>query len=229
MRSVPIWLITLLTMFLMPSAFAGEAGIVWLQGRVEVHSPDGKVRRAEKGKPLSEGDTVRSGADGAAIIELEDGSRLKVREGSTLKLTAFKLVEGARKTTLELLGGSVFSKVAKLGAGDQFSLQAATAIAGVRGTEFFTSFGGKVGASAAADIWLCVNEGTVEVKATDEKSVAVKAGEGIVVPEGKTVTPPKAYAWTKKLNWNMEPEKGEVRDRTPLEKLYRDARETHYD
>lgn len=210
-------------------AYAGEAQFTWVQGRVEVLDADGKARRGEKGKPIAEGETVRSGTDGGAIVELEDGSRMKLREGSSLKLTRYKLQEGARKTSLELLGGAVFSKVAKLGVDDRFTLQVATAIAGVRGTEFFASFGRKVGGAAAADVWLCVNEGAVEVKAEGDKGVAVKAGEGIVVPEGKTVTPPRPYAWTKGLNWNMDPAKGEVRDRTRLDKLYRDPREVHYD
>ena len=70
-------------------------------------------------------------------------------------------------------------------------------------------------------VWLCVNDGTVEVAiAGTDDSVLVNEGEGINILGGKELTDPEAYAWTKDLNWNTDPSAGNVKDETSLESAY---------
>jgi hypothetical protein len=70
----------------------------------------------------------------------------------------------------------------------------------------------------AADIWLCVNDGTVEVMIPETgDSILVNEGEGINILGGRALTAPEAYEWTKDLNWNTDPDAGNVKDETDLD------------
>ena len=80
------------------------------------------------------------------------------------------------------------------------------------------------------DIWLCVNEGTVEVAIVEsDESVLVEEGEGINIVGGNRLTKPRFYPWTQKLNWNSDPRAGEVSDRTDLDQAYSDLLDQDYD
>jgi hypothetical protein len=80
------------------------------------------------------------------------------------------------------------------------------------------------------DLWLCVNEGSVEVALqTGENSVLVTEGEGITIPAGKRLTNPRFYSWTENLNWNNDPGKGNLLDKTDLNAAYADLRDFDYD
>ena len=95
---------------------------------------------------------------------------------------------------------------------------------GVRGTEFFASYG------SGKDIWMCVNEGIVSVKSKSEnKQTLVNAGEGVVIKKGSGTSKPKPLAWTKKLNWNMDPKVGEVVNKVSIEAAYSDLLDEDYD
>lgn len=101
-------------------------------------------------------------------------------------------------------------------------------VAAVRGTEFYFAYGNKK--KTKADMWLCVNEGKVNVvDSATSSNVDVNAGEGIIIPTDKQIPKPKAYAWTKKLNWNMDAEKGDVEDKTSLKGAYKDLLKNNYD
>jgi len=101
-------------------------------------------------------------------------------------------------------------------------------VAGVRGTEFFVAYGRKI--EDEYDVWLCVNDGAVEVALPEVGSSAVvEEGEGINILGGNRLTEPEFYPWTEKLNWNMEPEKGDVRDTTDLDEAYADLLDQDYD
>ena len=194
------------------TSFAAE--LKYLSGHVTVEDKPGL-----KGQKLMEGQTVRTGAEAAALLELDDGSRLKLNPNSELRLDHFRA-----NTDLTLGSGAVFSEVHKQAGTKQFMIRTKTAVMGVRGTKFFAGYGKKK--AEGADLWMCVSEGRVEVESPGKK-VSVGAGEGVFVPAGKDTTAPKAYAWTRGLNWNMQPEKGELIDRTHIE--YKDLLEQNYD
>jgi ferric-dicitrate binding protein FerR (iron transport regulator) len=66
-----------------------------------------------------------------------------------------------------------------------FEIRTETTVAGVRGTEFFMSYGRLI--EENPDIWLCVNMGVVEVAVEGrDETVSVEAGEGITIPGGET-------------------------------------------
>jgi hypothetical protein len=102
-----------------------------------------------------------------------------------------------------------------------------TVAAAVRGTRFFTAYG-RAGAGGR-DLWVCVDEGVVEVRTSASKgALSVPAGKGVLIKSGRALTKPQAYDWTKKLNWNMDAGAGSVEDKTNLDAAYSDLLDQDY-
>jgi ferric-dicitrate binding protein FerR (iron transport regulator) len=207
-----------------PAAAPPPARLAFVFGGVTVESKDG-ARAGQTGAALADGDAVATAAGATAIVELADGSRLKLRESSRLVLT---LPNGRSLVTEILLSlGSVFARVTKRRNGEEFHVRTRTAVAAVLGTQFFTAYGRD--RNKARDLWVCVNEGVVEVKTTAAKAaLSVPAGKGVLIKSGLDVTKPQAYDWTKKLNWNMDPKAGAVEDKTILDAAYADLLDQDY-
>lgn len=187
-------------------AYTGKIGYV--RGEVTVVS-QGKSTVAQKDFSIKSGDTIKTSAKSIAIISMDDGVVFKMNPKSDLSIPE------KDDNSVTLNSGSVFSKVAKQKPNQQFKLRTPSAVIGVRGTEFFTSYGQTE--DKKSDVWMCVNEGSVEVTSVKGKeAVVVKQGEGVVIPSGKDVTPAKKYAWTKKLNWNLDPASGEVENNVQI-------------
>ena len=194
--------------FLAATTFAYSGKISYIQGDVNLNS-GGKNVKASKNSEVQAGDTVTTGAQSLTIIDMGDGAQLKLNEKSTLKIPPKE--EG----TIILSAGSVFSKIPKQKLKQQFKIVTPTAVMGVRGTQFFTSYGAD--AKHPSDLWMCVHEGSVNVTSNlSKKSVLVNEGEGILVPDKSDVTPPQKYSWTKDLNWNFDPGTGSVENKIEI-------------
>lgn len=199
---------------------ASENILSYLEGEVWV-TLQGSEFQGDFGMELSDGDIVETGPDGLAVIDLGNYGVLKITENTTLKLETT-----GRNTHLDLQSGSLFTKVAKLTT-DSFNVQTDSVVAGIRGTEFFMSYGKTI--EESPDIWLCVNEGTVEVGIENtEDSLLVNEGEGITILSGKKLTEPKFYAWTEELNWNSDPESGVLENSISLDEAYSDLLDQDY-
>lgn len=208
---------------------SNSAEITALLGQVEVRLDAKSPRKkAEVGQKISEEAVVTTVGKSVATVTMPDQSIIKI--GSNSVVTIKELSNSQKKnssTVIALLSGSLFSKVQKQKGNLKFRVITKTASMGVRGTQFFTALSEKK--AGKTDVWMCVHEGEVLVKGRDSKSVTVKAGEGVVVPAGKSVTEPKPYAWTQKLNWNMDPKAGELIDNTSLDSAYHDLLDQNYD
>lgn len=203
------------------SARAASARVDFASGEAYVET-EGKRKAAHAGDAVAEGAFVETGKKGAAVVGLPDGTKLKLASKSRIKVAIPE--KGAAEALLEL--GGVFAKVAKQKSG-RFRVRAGGAVASVRGTEFFTAYGrpGKRG----RDLWVCVNEGVVDVGTTaSDKPLPIKAGEGVLVKSGLDLTKPQMYDWTKKLNWNMDATSGAVEDDTNLDAAYTDLLDQDY-
>ncbi|HMY12028.1 MAG TPA: FecR domain-containing protein, partial [Turneriella sp.] len=216
-------LIILTAIFATSAIVAGDAGkLTFVAGNVDVNAGKG-WQKATLGQIVNEADKIRTGAKGTVIIALKSGAMLKLKSDSQITLSAV-----GNSTTIDVDSGSVFSKVDRRTAGQSYQIRAQTMVAAVRGTEFYFAYGNKK--KTKADMWLCVNEGKVNVvDSATSSNVDVNAGEGIIIPTDKQIPKPKAYAWTKKLNWNMDAEKGDVEDKTSLKGAYKDLLKNNYD
>lgn len=201
------------------SAFAGNASVVAAHGDAGISGKSGE-RPAKIGAPVNDGETVHSGKDGMLIVGFPDGSRLKLKADSKMQVHIDRAT--AEPTEAELIEGAAFALIAKR-EHRHFQVKTKSAIAGVRGTEFFVS-------NEKNNFWLCVQDGAVDVTPSGKTApILVKEGLGILVEPGKTPDAPKPYAWTKKLNWNMDPDKGEVDDHTSIHEEYKNLLKYKYD
>lgn len=193
----------MLFLFLINFAFAQTYQIIHQKGEVTILR-EGKTI---PGVEVKVGDTVGVGNKGLAILRAP---------GETLKLlsdTKIEVSEISQNSKINLLIGGVISKIDKKG----FTIKTKNSSMGVRGTQFFSSVDEKDVA------WMCVNEGVV-----DAQGVLVPAGKGVFIKDGVS-SKPKAFAWTKDINWNMDEKNGELNSEIKIDAQYSDLLDHHYD
>ena len=211
----------LLALVLPCAAFALSGQVVYTEGDVTLRN-GGQTHDAVIGDSLGAGDVIITGPKSFAVIDLANATTLKLKEKTTLAIDSI-----GESTSVNLSAGGVFTSIARKLTG-RFSVNTQTAVAGVRGTEFFMAYGKTI--DAKPDVWLCVNSGAVEVVIPETgQTVIVPKGLGINIVGGAKITAPKSYPWTRKLNWNIDPGSGTVDDRTSLEQAYSDLLNQDYD
>ena len=138
---------------------------------------------------LLEKDLVKTAENSALDIEMGENNNIHIGEKSSIKLIKEKKDDKV-EINLELMAGTVRCKLEKL-EGQHFIVRSPTAVAGVRGTDFVTSFDPDLGPKAFA---VTVFTGVVEVSVLDEASKAmgeatsVRPNQQIVVSnDGKSV------------------------------------------
>lgn len=207
--------------FLTSGALSAESYIAYTEGHTVVTRGSADIE-GEIGMSLLKGDIIETSRDSLAILELEDRGTLKLRENTTLELDNL-----GDEMSVSLSAGGLFSRIRRL-AGRGYNVRTPNVSAAVRGTEFFVAYGKTV--EEEPDVWLCVNEGAVEVALEDSgESVLVNEGEGINILASNRITDPQFFPWTENLNWNTDPESGKVIDTTDLSGAYSDLRAFDYD
>jgi hypothetical protein len=216
-----LFLLASVLCFLPAAVFALSGQVTYTEGDVSIRSSSG-VHPAQIGDALGTGDVIVTSAQSLAVIDLANGTTLKLREKTTLAIDSI-----GDQTTVNLTSGGVFTTIVGKLTG-RFSVRTQSAVAGVRGTEFFVAYGRTI--DAQPDVWLCVNSGIVDVAIPDTgQDVQVKAGLGINIVGGTKITTPRRYPWTRHLNWNVNPGGGKVQDSTSLEAAYSDLLDQDYD
>ncbi|HSM02545.1 MAG TPA: FecR domain-containing protein [Acidimicrobiia bacterium] len=157
-------------------------------GTVEVQAGSGAFATATDGQALSEGDAVRTGADGRASIEWPDGSVTRLDVDTTFRieelsggsvLSPSTAIEGTQET------GNSFSRVVELTeTGDRFSIATPTASAAVQGTEYYVLIG------AGGSGTIVVTDGAVVVTTESGEEVVVQTGQSVVVDADGNVEGP---------------------------------------
>ena len=215
------WILPAMLALICAGILPAEGFISYTEGQVTVRR-SGSELNGEIGLNLREGDRVMTDSDSLAVLELTDRGTLKLREDSELVLGSLE-----DEVSVSLARGGLFSRIRQL-TGRGYHVETPNVVAAVRGTEFFVAYGRTI--DDAPDLWLCVNEGAVEVALEDSgETVTVNEGEGINILSGNRLTDPKFFPWTQELNWNSDPAAGEVRDSTDLDGAYADLRNFDYD
>jgi len=156
----------LVAAFLVVSASAGsKARIVRLsevQGTVQIDRATGDgFDKAFINLPVIEGSRLKTGKDGRAEVEFEDGSALRLAPGSEVDFTRLALGDDGQKlSTVQLVSGTVYANLRpkKSGekAGDQFALNFAHESVTVAGAAHF-----RVALDGASKATLAVFKGKV--------------------------------------------------------------------
>lgn len=201
-------------------SFAAVGKMLAAKGAVIIHRGSEKLD-GTKDLPLNGKDKIVTGKDSLTLLVLNNGSSHKLGENSEIILGS-----DGEPTILQILSGSLFSLFEKTKKREKlYKIKTRAVVAGVRGTQFFTSYGS---GKKPNDNWLCVNEGLVEVtNIKTNKKVMVKAGEGISVTE-KGISNPTPLPWTGKLNWSMDP-KTDLVNKVNIESAYTDLLDKDYD
>lgn len=210
--------IFVLSFFFYPLYSHAAGKILLVKGKVEING-----KPVKKGQSFSKGEVIKTHHNALVILKFDSGSTIKLNEDSKLKVVIDK--PGEKKSAFSLLEGSSFFKKHFKGEG-RLSVKASKVSMGVRGTEFFVSFGSQ----KKEDVYMCVREGLVAIKGERQKKITlVKAGEGVVVPDGKESSKPKPLPWTKNLNWDLDPKSKELENKAKIEESYSDPLERDYD
>ncbi|MEI6206856.1 MAG: FecR domain-containing protein [Desulfuromonadales bacterium] len=154
------FLITLLIALVLPSmSLAAQVGkITGLKGMAQFRALNNIPYSAlKKGDLISEGNWIKTGADGWVELTLDDKSKFTLANNTEFAVTSFLLTKNKREGSFNLTQGKLRASVVKL-AGRQsgMTVKSGSAVAGIKGTEFLMMSQGP------ANVFFG-NEGTVAV------------------------------------------------------------------
>jgi len=140
----PIWVGVLMGMLLTTAQAADEtAGSVrYMSGTLVAQQPDGTLRVLRPKSEVRPGELLVTGEKSYAQVTMNDGSKMTLRPNSNLKIEAFQFKPDAPQAdnaVYRLLKGgfrTVTGLIGKRGNPDAYSLRAAGATIGIRGTDF---------------------------------------------------------------------------------------------
>ncbi len=140
-------------------------------------------------------DVLVTGAKSNIDLQLSEDRVVKISEKSRVEISEMlATIDGATNDSLNLVAGGIYSKVGKLSKGSSFSVRTPTAVAGVRGTEFY------VESDEQGQSSISVTGGKVEVESvTGEKSVVEEGQKAEVKKDGKVEEKGLAQAEIAKL------------------------------
>jgi len=200
-------------------AVAADGRILFLKGKASINA-----KIIKKSAKINYGDTFKTGPKSVAILSIDPGTTLKLKEGSTVTIEKPKILKSSIIYTYLLKKGEIFVEAYKK-KNTNYQVRSKHAVMGVRGTVFFVS----TLKGEKANIWMCVNEGAVEVSLDNNpNSVLVKEGEGVQI-NSPDLPKVKKYKWTKDLNWKMSGNFDEVNDTTDIQSKNYDFEKFQYD
>ncbi len=163
----------------------------------------------KRGKPLFNGDTLRTNENGFALVQFMDKSLAKVKPESRLIVEGEVEDKQNTSTRIGLEAGEIFLNVTEQGR-DNFEVATNTTVASVKGTDF----------GAASNNYFWVQEGEVEllVSQTGESATLTDSEYGQVQNDGSIETGQMTDEEMQERNQdyedmeeNVEPEVYEIR------------------
>jgi len=174
--------------------FARGVGFAQTQGQLP--------RILGKGLPLMEGDRLTIADDSAAIIKLQDGTRMTLRPNSEMIVQQYQFKEGSEDNSmvLQLLRGgfrAVTGSISK-DSPDAARIQTANATVGIHGTDFDARLCGQDCKAESSKVTEKARPNTIaasaklisaqgDISATDSNGTKRKLVEGASVYQGDTV------------------------------------------
>ncbi len=183
--------VIIVTLFLFVSqskTYAEELHGIFMvvKGDVEVESKKTGKFKAKVSSKIYAGDTVSCAADGRAKIVMSDRNVLNVSPDTKITVNKYEndSQTGVKNVDIELSKGKLRSNVEQKYDGEksQFLIKTPTAVAGVRGTQFLTSFD-----PVAMKTQIVTFKGEVSFALTgSDTKVFVKKGESSTAAPGQT-------------------------------------------
>lgn len=125
-KALPIWAALVAACLVVPASAESKARIVRLsdvQGNVQIDRAAGEgFEKAFLNLPVIEGSRLKTGDDGRAEVEFEDGSALRIVPNSEIEFTRLALGDNGEKlNTVQLNAGAAYFNM-RAKKGDQFTL-----------------------------------------------------------------------------------------------------------
>lgn len=176
--------------------YAASGMFMVVKGDVKVTTPGKAPLPVKVGTKVNQGDLISTGNDSRAKIVMSDRNIINIAPNTQLKIEEYVSNEKSKNVKLSLLEGKVRNNVEQKYDNDKnkFTIRTPTAVAGVRGTQFITSY--NIESKKTEVITL---QGQVEFKnivtgsaSGTEKAVIIEKGEKSTVgPGGAAPEPPQ--------------------------------------
>jgi len=164
---------------------AGETGCVYdLKGSVAIlKTGQQDWQPAAKGRPVAEGDRIRTGAGAWCEILFKEGSFIKLEQDSEAAADSLKATAGERVFSFSFLKGKALWMVAKLKgkAASKFAVRTPTVVCAVRGTDF------SIIVSSTGQTNIGLFEGNVALTGGDTEKELLAGGEASAGAGGLSV------------------------------------------
>ncbi|MBC7741350.1 MAG: FecR domain-containing protein [Bdellovibrionaceae bacterium] len=134
----------ILSILFMATAQADYGMFMVVKGDVKVQDAKNQINAAKVGLKVAVGDTIISAVDSRAKIVMSDRNVISISPSTKIKIEKYQTGEN-KNVELKLTQGKVRNTVEQTYDGEKtkFLIKTPTAVAGVRGTEFVTSFDAK--------------------------------------------------------------------------------------
>ncbi|MGE0527594.1 MAG: FecR domain-containing protein [Bdellovibrionales bacterium] len=183
-------------------AFTGLAHAQSVHGVLRVVKGDvtlksaktGKTARARIGEKVFPKDIIMTGKDSRAKVVMVDKNEINISPESQLEIKHYEYDpnQGKKDVLLNVIYGKVRSKVEQKydGKSSKFQIKTPSAVAGVRGTDFMTSFNPSNGNSQVVTFHGAVEFGLPGPGGSIQNAVTVTPGTFASATAGQSPTPP---------------------------------------
>jgi hypothetical protein len=212
-NNLRLGLVSLGILFFGSFAQAAMSGVFMVvKGEVKVIAKSGPSQAAKVGTKVSEGDTIESGPESRAKIVMQDKNVFNISPDSRLVIEKYQNDQSGKNVELKVDFGKVRASVEQKYDGDkfQFNIKTPTAVAGVRGTDFITSYNPTTRVSEILTFSGMVAVGRIGGGAP----VYVAPGHMTQVKDGQAPETPKTVP-TRQLQQMNSESRSEARQPTP--------------
>ncbi len=121
--------------------FAADGVFMVVKGKVKVQNAKASIE-AKVGTKVQQGDTIITEKDSRAKIVMSDRNIINVSPSTTFKIEKYSNSKADKNVEMNLIEGKIRNNVVEKydNKNSKFEVRTATAVAGVRGTQFVTSF-----------------------------------------------------------------------------------------
>lgn len=158
MKQILIYAVLLLSSGGLLAQNKALALVVQIKGKSEIVR-GGKTIPAKVNELIQKGDLLRTHKDASVSVQLSSGAMFKMAADTEVMLADLVRDNTGFRVKLDVRRGSLANKIDQMGGKDNYTVQAPTAVAGVRGTEFLVEIN-----EAVNQATVLVNDGSVAVQ-----------------------------------------------------------------
>jgi hypothetical protein len=164
-----------------------------VKGNVNLTNNQAQIKKVKVGDKVVPGDLVETTIDSRAKIVMSDRNVINVSPETKLKIEKYENNGEDKNVEMNLLEGKVRNNVEQKydGEKNKFIVKTPTAVAGVRGTQFFTSFDPGTKLTSVVTLRGAVSLAPLNMNLANAKPVVIKMGESTTLAPGANPETPK--------------------------------------